>query len=79
MRCGECVIVYLSSFSQATKAGFTLGDVSRAPLAKRRKRKRGTSPHPPPPLSPPQQTARPNTLELDCPPSPLPLIPSPTS
>lgn len=67
------------AFYQATKAGFTLGDVSRAPLAKRRKRKRGTSPHPPPPLSPPQQTARPNTLELDCPPSPLPLIPSPTS
>ena len=32
------------AFIQATRAGFTLGDVSRAPLAKRRKRKRGLSP-----------------------------------
>ena len=32
------------AFYQATKAGFTLGDVSRAPLAKRRKNKRGGSP-----------------------------------
>lgn len=53
------------AFHQATKAGFTLGDVSRAPLAKRRKRKRGPSPLPP---SSPSQTVRPNTLELDCPP-----------
>ncbi len=30
------------AFYQATKAGFTLGDVSRARLAKRRKDKRGT-------------------------------------
>ena len=33
------------AFIQATRAGFTLGDVSRAPLAKRRKRKRGLSPN----------------------------------
>ena len=32
------------AFYQATKAGFTLGDVSRAPLAKRRKDKRGRDP-----------------------------------
>ena len=32
------------AFYKATKAGFTLGDVSRAPLAKRRKNKRGVSP-----------------------------------
>ncbi len=32
------------AFHQATKAGFTLGDVSRAPLAKRRKNKRSISP-----------------------------------
>lgn len=31
------------AFYQATKAGFTLGDVSRAPLAKRRKNKRVVS------------------------------------
>ncbi len=33
------------AFLQATKAGFNLGDVSRAPLAKRRKRKRDRSPN----------------------------------
>ena len=33
------------AFYQATKAGFTLGDVSRAPLAKRRKNKRELSPY----------------------------------
>ncbi len=32
------------AFLQATKAGFSLGDVSRAPLAKRRKHKRDHSP-----------------------------------
>ena len=32
------------AFHIATKGGFTLGDVSRAPLAKRRQNKRGLSP-----------------------------------
>ena len=32
------------AFYEATKAGFTLGDVSRAPLAKRRRNKRVGSP-----------------------------------
>lgn len=32
------------AFYEATRTGFTLGDVSKAPLAKRRKNKRGLSP-----------------------------------
>ena len=32
------------AFYEATRTGFTLGDVSRAPLAKRRQHKRGLSP-----------------------------------
>ena len=34
------------AFYEATRTGFTLGDVSRAPLAKRRQNKRGSSPMP---------------------------------
>ncbi len=32
------------TFYEATRSGFTLGDVSKAPLAKRRQHKRGLSP-----------------------------------
>lgn len=47
------------AFHQATRAGFTLGDISRAPLAKRRKRKRQHSPS-----SSSTQHGRPSKLDL---------------
>ena len=49
------------AFHQATRAGFTLGEVSRAPLAKRRRHKRKHSPLPP---APPHQHVRPSNLDL---------------
>ena len=50
------------AFHQATRAGFTLGDVSRAPLAKRRKHKRDYSPNPA--ASANSHLSRPSKLDL---------------
>lgn len=55
------------AFHKATKAGFALGDVSRAPLAKRRKIKREHSPYKPSTNAQgngEQPVSRPNKLEL---------------
>ena len=71
MGAAETAINYtLHAYHQAAKVGVVLGDPSRAPLAKKRKRKAGLSPRPQEAGHSPRQpegeegTIRPNTLNL---------------